>query len=91
MRHEWRRISVWQFAQRQTLVCQPLFVRTPVSNFVFQFAVGNDATVFKIDQEHFARLKATFLDDFGRINFQHANFTGHDDAIVIGDVVTTRA
>ena len=79
------------FVQTDADFFNPLTVRLGFSQRILQFHIVNDATLFKVDQEHLARLQAPFLDDFLFRNRQHAGFGSHDHEVIIGDQITGRA
>ncbi len=60
------------------------------ANVALQFLVGNQPPFFEVDQEHPARLQATLFFDDRWIDRQHADFAGHDHAVIVRDVVATR-
>ena len=78
------------FVQTDADLFNPLTVRLGFSQRILQFHIVNDATLFKVDQEHLARLQAPFLDDFLFRNRQHAGFGSHDHEVIIGHQITGR-
>ncbi|MNQ69403.1 hypothetical protein D3C85_839940 [compost metagenome] len=68
----------------------PRFIGLGVGVGVFQFLVVDDAARFQVDQEHFARLQAPFLDDFRFGNRQYARFRRHHHEVVVRDDVAGR-
>ncbi len=74
--------------QFNAIFAKPLTIGATGSERAFEFFIGNDTTLFKVNQEHLARLKATLgLDVFG-VHGNDAYFRCHDHAVVMGDVVT---
>ncbi len=67
-----------QVGQANSLFAQPISVRHRFGEGRFQLVIGNQATLFKVDQEHLAGLQASLFFDDGRIDRQHADFAGHD-------------
>ena len=66
---------------------QPLGIGPLRGDFLLQLLVGNQPALLEIDQEHPARLQAALLlDDLG-IDRQHADFAGHDHAVVGREVI----
>ena len=70
---------------------QPFLVGVAARQLRFQLLVGNEPALVEIDQQHLARLQPPLLDDVGFRNRQHADFGGHDDAVVAGDDIARRA
>ena len=54
-------------------------------NCCLSLLVGDDPSLFGIDKEHAARLKATPVFDVFGGDFEHAGFGPHDDQVVLGD------
>ena len=55
--------------------------------FCFDLFVGDDAALLGVDQEHAAGLQPAFVQDAVRRDIEHADFGGHDDQVVLGDVI----
>ena len=53
--------------------------------------VVDDAALLLVDQEDLARLQPPLLGDVRRVDRQHADFAGHDDQVVLGDVIAAGA
>lgn len=66
---------------------QPLVVRATAGDIGLEFFVGDQTSLFEIDEEHLARLQAALDLDVVGIDVEHAHFAGHDDLVVVGDVV----
>ena len=80
-----------QVFEQDVMFVQPLLVRMRAGVFLLQLLVGDDAALFRVHEEHAARLQPAFdRHALGR-DGQHAGFRGHDDQVVLGDVVTRRA
>ena len=77
--------------QTDAQVFNPLLVGFAVGESGFEFFIVNHATLFEVDQEHFAGLQTPFAHDFVFRHGQHAGFRTHDDQIVIGDAVARGA
>jgi hypothetical protein len=56
-------------------------------DLVLHLLVGRRSGPLRIDQEHAARLEAALLQDALGGHVEHADLRGHDDQIVLGDVV----
>ncbi len=69
----------------------PLAVGPGVGELRLDFSVVDDAALLKVDQEHFAGLQAPLFDDFVFRNRQGAGFGRHDDHVIIGNQVASRA
>ncbi len=80
-------IAVSQHFQRDSLVSQPLTIGTLGGNAVLELFVRDQSTLFKVQQEHTAWLQTAFFFDVGRINLNHTHFRGHDDLVVVSDIV----
>ena len=78
-----------QIRQRQSLLLEPILVRLKLSKRFLDFCVGNQSAFFKVDQEHAARLKSPFFLDDCRVDRKHAHFAGHDDTIIVGQIIAT--
>ena len=70
---------------------QPLTIRTGAGHLLLDLFVADNAPLFRIDQEHTARLQPAFFQDSLGRHVEHANLRGHDHQIVLGDIVTGRA
>ena len=57
----------------------------------FDLVVGDDTALFKIDQQHLARLQTPFRDDLFLRNGQNAHFGGHHHKSVLGDEIARGA
>ena len=73
------------------MLLQPFGVRALVDDLRLDLLVFDDAALLRVHQEHAARLQAALAHDLLRREFQHAGFAGHDDEVVLGDVVAGRA
>ena len=70
---------------------QPFLVRMALRQLRFELFVGNEPARLEIDQQHLARLQPPLGDDLLLRDRQHADFRGHDDAVVAGDDIARRA
>ena len=82
--------GLWQVVKVNRLIPQPFSVRASGSNRGFQFLVGDDAAFLKIDQEHPSWLQSAFGFHILRSDVHDADLTGHNDSVVVRDIVTTR-
>ena len=73
-----------QVVQVELLGVQPLPVGAFGGQFGLDLLIGDDPSLFGVDQEHPSGLQAQALDDVGRIEFQHAGLGGHDHQSVVG-------
>ena len=72
-------------------VREPLLIRRFLCEFRLDFGIINDAALLHIDQEHLAWLETPLLDDLMFRNCQDTHFRCHDNMVIIGDQVTSRA
>ena len=68
-------------------VLQPGAIGIGARQRLLDLAVGDDAVLDQIDQQHLARLQAPLGDDLFLGHRQHAHFGRHDDEIVVGDEI----
>ena len=87
--HSFRCFDFWKFAEQQTLVLQPLLVRTSIGEVLLQFFVRDHASLLEVDQEHLARLQSSLDLYVSGINIEHPDFARHDHSIIVRDVVAT--
>ena len=66
---------------------QPFGIRPGGGEIALDLLILDDAALFEIDQQHFARLQPPFARDFFFRHRQHARFGGEDHQIVRGDDV----
>jgi hypothetical protein len=79
-----------QLFQNKLRALQPLLVGVALAISCLDFLVRNDAALFKVDQQHLARLQAPLLDDLFSGNRQHAGFRRHDHPVIVGDDIAGR-
>ena len=70
---------------------QPFGVRLCIGEVCLQLLIFNNAALFEIDQQHFARLQAPFANDVLFLEGQNAAFRRHADDIILGDAIARRA
>ena len=80
-----------QLIKADKVLVQPLTIRTRSGHPLLDFFVADDATFFRVHQEHAARLQAALFQDSLRRYVEHANLRSHNHQIVFGDVVPGRA
>ncbi len=73
----------------QVLV-QPYPIRMLGRDGALDLLVADDAALLGVDQEHPSRLQAPLAHDVLRRHVEHAGLGGHDDEVVLGDVVAGR-
>ena len=73
------------------IVFEPLRVRLPRSQPVFDFFVGDDAALAGIHQKHLPRLQAALHLHLLWFNVEHTGLGGHDDVLVMRDHVPSGA
>ena len=77
-----------QVVEVDALLLEPLGVGAPAGEVVLQLLVGNQPALFEVDQEHAARLQAALGLHVLRLDrAEHADFAGHDHAVVVREVV----
>ncbi len=77
-----------QTMQRHEVLLEPLSVRLALRVTVFDFIVEQEPAVDGIHRQHLARPEPTFLHDGGLIQaMQDADFRGHNDEPVVGDMI----
>ena len=80
--------SFGEVFEKDPVALQPLTVGLLLCNFLFDLCVINDATFLGVYKEHAAGLKAAFFDHGGRVYFEHSDLGGHNDKVLISDIVT---
>ena len=63
--------------------------RKATSEVLLELFIRNQAALIKVDQEHSAGLQPSLVLDDCRIQREHADFAGHDDPVVVGQIVAT--
>ena len=79
-----------QFLEFDALPVEPVAVRTRGRPLALDFLVRDHAALLEVDQEDAARLQTTLPHHALGGNPHHADFRGHDAAVVVGNVVTAR-
>ena len=79
-----------QVLERQPFGLEPLAIGRPVGEFLLQFLVRHQSAGYEVDEKHTTGFKSALVPDHGRIHRQHADFAGHDDPVVVGQVVAAR-
>ena len=78
--------------EKNAIFIEPLFVGLGRVDAFFHFLVGHDASFVHVDEEHAAGLESAFLHDRERVEIgDHADFRGHDDEVVLRDIIAARA
>ena len=72
------------------LLFQPLLIGAFRRYRRLQLFVTNNPSLFEINEEHTARLEPSFQFDVFRRDIEDTHFTGHDNLIVMRQVVATR-
>ena len=83
--------NLFQILQLVLRRFQPFGVRLFACQLGLDFLILDDAALFHIDQQHFARLQPPFADDIVFLDRKHAAFRCHDDMVIVGDAETGRA
>ena len=83
--------SFRKFVQRDSAGLKPIAIRQFRSELILQLFVRYEASFVEIDQEHTTWLQATFLFDNRWIDWEHADFAGHDDAVIGSQVIPAGA
>ena len=76
-----------QILKGDVVIFQPLPVRIGCREILFDLLVRNNAPLLGVDQEHLSRLEPSLAQDTTRFDLKYSGFGGHDNQIVIGDVV----
>ena len=76
-----------EVGQLDALLAEPLAVGAAGGDVHLELFVVDDAAFLEIDEEHAAGLEATFFGDRFGGDGEDADFGGHDDEIIFGDVV----
>ena len=77
-----------QVADVDAVLFEPLAVGPGVDDLVLEFLVRDDAALLEVDEEHPARFEPALEADLLGGDVNDADLAGHDDAVVLGDVVT---
>ena len=85
------RVLLGQIGQFQLLRLEPLAVRPLPGELHFQFFVRDQASGEEVHQEHLAWLQAAFFLHVFRLYRQHPDLGGHDDLVVMRQVIAGRA
>ena len=81
-----------QVLEEDAVFIEPLLVGLGGVDALLDFLVGHDAAFLHVHEEHAARAQAAFFDHGERIEIRDdADFGGHDDEVVIGDIIAARA
>ena len=80
-----------EVVQLDALVAQPFAVRAARGKIGFDFLVGNHRAFLEINEEHPARLQSAFGLYVGGIDGDHAHFAGHNHAVIVREIIATRA
>ena len=81
---------VRQFLQHELGAMQPVAVGMALGQRRLDLVVGNQASLFEVDQQHLAGLQPPLGDDLVLGDLQHAHFGRHHDAVVLGDEIARR-
>ena len=81
---------VGQLVEMHQILVQPLAIRVFRGSGVLDFLVADDAPLFGVHQEHAPRLQPLLQQDALRLHLEDTDFGGHDDQIVLGDVIARR-
>ncbi len=76
-----------KIVQRDHVLVEPFRPRPLFDQIALDLVVVDDPALLDVDQENLARLQPPFLGDILRLDRQHADFAGHDDQIILGDVI----
>ncbi len=82
--HLTRRRKVFQ---TDALFLEPCTERVPGGDSVLELLVPDDAPLVKVDEEHASRLQPPLVGNRFRIDRQDPHLAGHDDQVVVGEVV----
>ena len=78
--------------ERDAVVGEPLTIGLGGIDALFDFLVGDDAAFLHVHEEHLAGAQAAFFDDGHRVEIGNdTDFRGHDDEVVVGDIIAARA
>ena len=80
-----------QFSDMDLRLVEPPLIGLFSRQRVLEFSVVDDATLFEIDEQHLARLKAPLLHNLLFRNVEHAHLRRHHHQVVISDEVAGRA
>ena len=83
--------STLEFVKFNTVGRQPFAIRSLVAEFVFNFTIIIDLTLFSIDKEQLTRLQASLFLNFRRFELNSTHFRSHQHHIVVRDEVARRA
>ena len=84
-------VGLIKIAESDPLCGQPSLIRTLCGELCLQLLIWDEPTLFKINQKHATGLETPFLFDIVRIQWQHTDFTCHDDTVIMCHVITTRS
>ena len=80
-----------QVFQQDVVFVQPLAIWFGAGIFPLELLIGDDPTLLGVDQKHASRLQTPLDGHPIRGDGQHARLRGHDDHVVLGDVIAGRA
>ncbi len=86
-----RQLRDWrEILQMYQVLVQPHPIRMLGRDGALDLLIADDAALLGVDQEHPSRLQAPLPHDVLGWHVEHAGLGGHDDEVVLGDVVAGR-
>ncbi len=79
---------VWEGIEVDHIFLEPSSPGSFFDEFLFDFAVVDDASLFGVDEEDFTWLESPLFGDVFGFEGDDADLAGHDDEFVGGDVVS---
>ena len=76
-----------QVLQGQPFRLQPLCIGCPAGELLLQLLVGHQSTGYEVDEKHASRLQPALVLHHGRVHRKHTDLAGHDDPVVVSEVV----
>ena len=76
--------------QVDDVILIPVAIRMFCSHFLLDFFIGDNPLLVQVDKEHLAWFQTTLVANIFRCFVHYAHFRSHDNAVIVGYIVTSR-
>ena len=81
----------WEIGEMDLGLVEPSLVRLGTRQRVLEFLIGDDSSLFEVDEQHLAWLESPLLDDLVLWYVEHTHLRCHHDEVVVGYEVPRRS